>query len=148
MNKATLGAAVLVGLTVIPTWADTVTMTDHLSVNGKLTGMSDGVIKMLVQFKTDTGLSKPESKDIQIRDVESIEFNNTVVNLGAPPRSFGITPPPPSAKQAPTNDELILRGGQRITCKLVRIDTDKIHCAGERDGHSRAITRRIMVSVP
>jgi len=131
-------------LAAVPALSDTVTKSDHLSVNGKLTQMSGGVITLVAQFK-----SGPQTLQIGIADVETIEFNDTTFNPGAPPKALGLTPPPAApTRQAGVAGQLILRGGKPATCKLLSIDAQMVHCEGKDGDHPRRVTLRILVGEP
>jgi hypothetical protein len=131
----------------VSAFPDTVTNKDHLSVNGLLTQMSDGVITLEAEFASDSKTPMIKTLHISIREVESIEFNDTTFNPGAPQKSLGITPPPANPKQTPgVVDQVVLRGGILKDCKLLGIDQESIHCAGKGADYMRKITLRIQVS--
>jgi hypothetical protein len=130
----------------VSAFPDTVTNKDHLSVNGSLTQMSDGVITLEAEFASDSKTPIIRTLHISIREVESIEFNDTTFNPGAPQKSLGITPPPANPKQTPgAVDQVVLRGGILKDCKLVGIDQESIHCAGKGADYMRKIILRIQV---
>ena len=122
-----------------------VTKTDHLSVNGSLSHMSDGVITLEAGFASGTKTPIIKTLRIPISEVESVEFNYTTFNPGAPPKALGITPPPTTSKQPAAADQVLLRGGLRKDCRLIGIDRESIHCAGKDADYIRKITLRILV---
>jgi hypothetical protein len=131
----------------VSAFPDTVTKTDHLSLNGSLTHMSDGVITLEAEFASDSKTPLIKTLRISIREVESIEFNDTTFNPVAPQRSLGITPPPATSRPTPAAaDQVLLRGGGLKDCKLIGIDKEAIHCAGKDADCDRKITLRIQVS--
>jgi hypothetical protein len=126
-------------------YSDTVTTTDHLSVNGSLTKLSAGTITLEARFA-----SGPKTLTIPMSKVDSIEFNSVGFNPGAPPKAFGLGPgvessPRPAAGPAAEKDVVVLRGNNRKTCKLVSIDDTAVHCEGERNDYSRKIVLRVSV---
>lgn len=130
----------------VSAFPDTVTKTDHLSLNGSLTQMSDGVITLEAEFASDSKTPLIKTLRISIREVESIEFNDTTFNSVAPRKSLGSTPPPATPKRTPAAvDKVLLRGGVRGDCKLIGIDQESIHCAGKDADYIRKITMRIEV---
>jgi len=135
-------------LAAVPAFPDTVTKSDHLSVNGSLKQMSGGVITLEAQFNSGNGTPVMKTLLISITEVESIEFNSTTFNPGAPPKALGITPPPTTSNQAAAADQLILRGGQRKECKLIGIDQQSVHCVGKGGDYTRKVTLRILVGAP
>src|ERR1039458_2004562 len=111
---------------------DTISKTDHLSVNGSLTNMSDGVITLEAEFASGSKTPLLKTLHIPIREVESIEFNDTTFNSGAPQKSLGITPLPATPKRTPgAADQVLLRGGLHKDCKLTGIDQESIQCDGK-----------------
>jgi hypothetical protein len=141
--RTALWSSVFALVSAVSAFPDTVTKTDHLSVNGSLKQMSSGVITLEAQFGSGT-----KTLLISINEVESIEFNNTTFNPGAPPKALGITPPPSTSKLAFAADQLILRGNQRKGCKLIGIDQQYVHCAVKGEDYARKVTLRIQVGVP
>jgi hypothetical protein len=140
-----LWRAVLLGLLAGATvWPDTVTTTDQLSVNGSLVRLKDGVIALEARFNSGT-----RTVQVQITAVESIEFNATTFNPGAPPKVLGIGPPRGGATAHPeaiAKDIIVLRGGERDDCKLLSIDADAVYCGGKHPKtHRRMTVLRIRV---
>jgi hypothetical protein len=129
-------------------FADTITKTDNLSVNGSLTNMSEGVITLEAEFPSSGKTPLIKTLHIPIRDVESIDFNDTTFNPAAPQKSLGITPPPANPKQTPgaTVYQVVLRGGIVKDCKLVGIDQEFVRCAGKDTDQMRRITLTIQVN--
>lgn len=126
-----------------PARSDTLTTTDHLNVNGFLKKMSDGIITLEARFNSGT-----KTIEVKIAAVDTIEFNATTFNPGAPPKVLGIAPPRESNSIPPeesARDTIVLRGGQRKGCQLLSIDPDTVHCRGEKDGYSRRVVLRILV---
>jgi hypothetical protein len=154
--KTTSKKATILGLLALASgYADTVTTTDHLSVNGVLTKMSEGTITLTARFA-----SGPKTLAIPISDVESIEFNSVAFNPGAPPKAYGLGPgvspsgaTPP--KQRVVTDGIELRGGrgERQPCKVTSIDDNTVQCEatpGSKDkgrptDYSRKIVLRILI---
>jgi hypothetical protein len=147
-------AAALSLLTLAPVNADTVTTADHLSVNGVLTNMSKGTITLEARYA-----SGPKTLMIPMSMVESIEFNSTAFNPGAPPKAYGLGPGDSSAgrpappKQAVAADAIELRGssGERQPCKVVSIDEGIVHCeavaAPKEKGKPTEYPRRIVLRI-
>lgn len=130
----------------IAAFPDTVTKTDHLSLNGSLTNMTDGVITLEAEFPSDNKTPLVKTLRISIHEIESIEFNDTTFNSGAPRKALGLTPPPaPSKQPAVAPDQLFLRGNRRQECRLIGIDQESVHCAGKDGDYLRKITVRIQV---
>lgn len=139
-------STVIALLSALSALCDTVTKNDHLSVNGSLTRLSDGVITLEAQFAQRGKTPEIKVLHISISDVESVEFNYTTFNSGAPPKALGITPAPvPSKEPLAAADQLLLRGGQLKACKLIGIDQEFVHCAGKDGDYPRRVTRRIQV---
>jgi hypothetical protein len=144
--KRAVWCLLFASLATIAAFPDTVTKTDHLSLNGSLTQMSDGVITLEAEFASDSKTPIIKTLHIPIGEVESIEFNDTTFNPGAPRKALGLTPPPPPSKQpAAAPDQLFLRGNRRQECKLIGIDQEFVHCAGKDGDYGRKITVRIQV---
>jgi hypothetical protein len=130
---------------------DTVTKIDHSSVNGSLTKMSGDVITWEARYP-----GGPQTQQIAMSEVASIEFNDTTFNPGAPPAPLGIAPPKPQKGKSATTtrarpqtvspDTLILRGGMRKSCQVTTIDQQFVHCAGKGLDFPRATTLLVLVS--
>ena len=155
MKLTIWNAAVLGLMTLAPGRADTVTKTDHTSVNGVLTKMAQGTVTLEARYA-----SGKKTLMISMGMVESIEFNSIAFNPGAPPKAYGVGPglfPVESApvKQPVAADAIELRGsgGERQPCKVVSIDEGVVYCeavAGAKDKgkpaeYPRKIVLRIMV---
>jgi hypothetical protein len=126
-----------------PGWSDTVTTTDHLSLNGSVKKMSDGIITLEARFNSGT-----RTIAVKIAAVDTIEFNATTFNPGAPPNVLGIGPPREGNSAAPettAKDTIVLRGNERRDCQLVSIDADSVYCKGEHTPYSRRVVLRIVV---
>ncbi|HEY7337109.1 MAG TPA: hypothetical protein VH639_19605 [Bryobacteraceae bacterium] len=130
-------------------FSDTVTTTDHLSVNGSLKQMANGVIALDAVFSSGT-----KTLSIQMSAVDNIGFNATTFNPGAPPTVLRIGPSKGAAPRGEAaSDVIVLRGGQRRDCRLLSIDADTVHCAGnagakgkEKGGdYNRRTVLRILV---
>ena len=146
--------SVVVGLLMLPSsYGDTVTTRDHLSVNGVLTQMSEGTITLAARYATGS-----KTLMIPMSQVESIEFNSTAFNPGAPSKAPGLgpgnsrTPRPAPRKEAIVNDAVELRGakGERQQCKVISIDKDIVQCeaSGAIDrGKQSQFARRIVVRI-
>lgn len=122
---------------------DTIAMKDGVSVNGSVSGLSNGILELKAKFPS-------EEKDvpIPIKDVQSIEFNSSTTNLGAPPKILGFGPP--SGQNAPQDvhpaeDVVVLRGGVRQPCILVGIDADRVHCGPSDAFYNRNKVLRIVM---
>jgi hypothetical protein len=121
---------------------DTITLKDNLSINGSLAGMSNGVVTIKARFS-----SGEKEMSIAIKYVQSIEFNLLTNNLGAPPEVLGIGPPQPQntpGKEPPTGDVIVIRGGERRPCVLVRIDADRVHCDPNDATYNRGVVLRVV----
>jgi hypothetical protein len=127
-------------LAAVPARPDTVTKTDHTSVNGSLIQMSGGTVTLQARFGTST-----QTVSIAMGEVGAIEFNQTTYNPGAPPKALNSASSVP--KPATTADVLVLRGGQRKDCDLISIDQRTVHCAGKNADSTRNVTLRILVNV-
>lgn len=146
--RTTVWSLLFAAFAAVSAFSDTVTKKDHLSVNGSLTHMSDGVITLEAEFASDSKTPTIKTLHIPIREVESMEFNDTTFNPGAPQKSLGITPPPADPKQTPGAVDqvvVVLRGGIPKDCKLVGIDQESIHCGGKGADYMRKNTLRIQV---
>jgi hypothetical protein len=122
---------------------DTITMKDSLSIHGSLLGMSSEVLKIKAQFP-----SEEREVWIPVRNVQTIEFNLLTFNPGAPPKILGFGPPRgqgTSKKMFPAGDVIVLRGGERKSCILVGIDTDRVHCDPNYTGYNRNAVLRIVL---
>ena len=138
---------VFASLATIAAFADTVTKTDHLSLNGSLTSMTDGVVTLEAEFPSRNETPLVKTLHISIHEIESIEFNDTTFNSGAPRKPLGLIPLyAPSKQQAAAPDQLFLRGNRRQECRLVGIDRESVHCAGKDGDYDRKITVRIQVA--
>lgn len=153
--KLTLWHAAVLGLlTLAPGYADSVTTTDHLTVNGVLSKMAQGTITLEARYASGT-----KTLMIPMSMVASIEFNATAFNPGAPPKAYGLGPGdstaerPAPPKQAVAADAIELRGasGERQACKVSSIDEGSVHCEaasvskGKRAEYPRRIVLRIVV---
>jgi hypothetical protein len=146
MRTAVWGSILFTLLAVVPAFPDTVTKTDGLSLNGSLRQMSGGVITLEAQFKSGGAAPIYRTLYIKISDVESIEFNYGTFNPGAPPRAVADSPPPPAQSgQAALADKVVLKGGTIKTCKLIGIDQQLVHCAGNGGDYDRKVTFKILV---
>jgi len=147
--------ATLVVLTATIGYSDTVTTTDHMSVNGILVKLSAGTITLKAQFR-----SGPTTLLIPLSAVEIIEFNSVAFNPGPPPRAFGIGPgsssSPAGVSQKPRTitDGIELRGsnGERQTCKVISIDESVVQCSGtssasNNSGRPREYRRKIVARI-
>ena len=126
--------------------ADTVTTTDHLSVNGNLKQMSGGVITLDASYGAGT-----KTLSIQLSAVDAIGFNSTTFNPGNPPKVLAIGPPkgsPRSPQDAAAMDTVVLRGNQRKDCMLLSIDANTIRCAGKGGDYNRRTVLRILIGAP
>ena len=127
-------------------YSDTVTTIDHLSVNGSIKQVAGGVITLQAAFSSGT-----KTLTIQMSAVDSIGFNSTTFNPGAPPKVLGIGPAKGKAasEEASASDIIVLRGGDRKDCELLGIDAETVHCAGkgkEKGGdYNRRTVLRILV---
>lgn len=124
-------------------WSDTITTTDHLSVNGSLVNMSDGILTLNSRFNSGT-----RTLQIQKTAVQSIEFNSTTFNPGAPPKVLGIGPArdgPTAPAKVNSGDVVVLRGNQRRDCKSLNIDADMVRCGTKNNEFSRKVVLRILV---
>jgi hypothetical protein len=145
--KAAAGLAAL--LLAYPAGADTLTMNDHRSINGAVVEMAAGVILFQVGFLVRGSVVTSDAR-VPVGSLESIEFNSTLVNEGAPDRVPGIGPPSVAKSssaipQAPP-DTIVLRSGEFRVCRLVRIDKAIIKCEdGPANEYPRAIVMRILV---
>jgi hypothetical protein len=155
VNLRMLRNSVGLGLLMFPSsYGDTVTTFDHLSVNGVLTNMSDGTITLEARYASGLKILM-----IPMSTVESIEFNSTAFNPGAPPKPYGLgpgnssTPQPQPPKQPIVRDAIVLRGanGERQPCKVLSIDENIVHCeaaSGETDkGKPSQFARRIVLRI-
>ena len=131
-------------LAAVAAFADTVTTSDQLSVNGSLVQMANGVVQLQVSSR-----GGKEMRWIPMDKVASIEFNSTVFNAGGPPKLYGIKPPEEEKKatkkaERPTGqpETIVLRGGQNKPCKLLSIDSGQVHCEGA--DYSRQTVLRIL----
>ena len=157
MKLRILTNSVVLGLLMLPSsHGDTVTTLDHLSVNGVLTKMSEGKITLGARYAAG-----PKTLMIPMNTVESIEFNSTAFNPGAPPKAYGLgpgnsrTPRPAPPKEPIVTDAVELRGanGERQPCKVISIDENIVHCepaSGATDKNkpgqfARRIVLRILV---
>jgi hypothetical protein len=155
---AILRNGVVVGLLFLGSgYADTVTATDHLSVNGVLTRLSEGTITLEARYT-----SGPQTLMIPLSRVETIEFNSIAFNPGAPPKAYGLGPGgstkqlPAPPKRPVVADAIELRGGggDQKPCKVVSIDENVVHCETASEGkkkglpseYSRRIVLRILVA--
>ena len=142
-------------LSLASAYADTVTTADHLSINGSLADMKNGLIRLDALYS-----SGPKTLTIPLKAVETIEFNSIAFNPGAPPKASGLGPGVTTTsvlapKQATHADVLELRGGagERQPCTVVSIDEAVVHCepAPALKGtkkpieYSRRIVLRILV---
>jgi hypothetical protein len=133
-----------------PAFAETVNMTDNLSVNGSLTKMSNGVITLEARSKPANHPPVTQTLSIPISKVKSIEFNYTTFNTGPSQIPFGINPRPPKAPEQPSTpdqtDQIVLVGGVREDCKLIGIDGQFIRCAG-KDGKDKVYQRKFTLRI-
>jgi hypothetical protein len=123
--------------------ADTVTTTNHLSVNGNLKQMSGGVITLEASYAA--GGTKTLS--IQLSAVDSIGFNSTTFNPGTPPKELSIGPgkgSTASSQGAAAMVTIVLRGNQSKDCTLLSIDANAVHCAGKGGDYNRRTVLRIL----
>jgi hypothetical protein len=143
--RARWGYAIVLALvTCRPIRPDTITMKDSLSINGSILGMSSGALRVKVQFP-----SEEKEVPIQLKDVQSIEFNLLTFNPGAPPKVLGFGPPSGAQdtqqKVTPAEDVIVLRGGTRKSCILVGIDADRVHCDPNDIGYKRNEVLRVVL---
>jgi hypothetical protein len=124
--------------------ADTITTTEHLSINGYITQISSGVIELSVQARA---IDKKETRWIPLNKVETIEFNSMTFNPGGPPLLFGIKPAAPAQPKAQAPPvpagTIVIRGGSRQPCKLVNVDGAKVVC--QEKPYTRQTVVRIVV---
>jgi hypothetical protein len=125
-------------------WSDTVTTTDNLSVNGRVT-MSDSVVVLEAEFSSGV-----KTLRYDINRVKSIEFNSIIRNSLAPSKvmSLGPSQRSTSTEQAVAGSAIKFRGsdGEGKSCKLVRIDLAQVHCDPGDSQYARAIVLRIVVA--
>ena len=145
--KTTLGTLALLTLfTSAPAYPDTVTMTNHLSVNGVVKQMENRIILLDAKFREGT-----KSLTVYMSEVESIEFNSTTFNPGAPPKVLTIGRPSDSKLPVDPHrlagDTLVLRGGARKECKLHFIDPQVVRCEGKNNDYSRKSVLKIFIGV-
>jgi hypothetical protein len=138
-------AALLTLMAAVGAYADTVTTTDHLSLNGIVTRMLNATVTLEARFSA--GL---RSLQIPMGMIDSIEFNSVAFNPGAPPKTFGLGPGTGTAskqtqQQAVEKDVVVLRGNQRKACKLVSIDEAMVRCEGKGNEYSRKIVLRVLI---
>ena len=158
MKPRTLTNSAMMGILLLSsTQADTITTLDHLSVNGVLTKMSDGMITLEARYASDP--EKRMIRMIPMSSVESIEFNSTAFNPGAPPKAYGLgpgnsgTPSPGSPKEPIVTDAVELRGakGERQPCKVISIDENVVHCEAASSAKDKVkpsqFARRIVLRV-
>jgi hypothetical protein len=120
---------------------DTVTMNNHVSVNGNLKQVSSGVITLDAGFPAGT-----KTLSIPLSAVDTIGFNSTTANPGAPPKALTTGASPGGGAADVT---VVLRaGGQRKDCKLQSIDANAIHCAAKGGDYNRKTVLRILVGAP
>jgi hypothetical protein len=123
--------------------ADSITMTDNVSINGSVSGMSDGVVRITARFPSGAREGR-----FPIKEIQSIEFNSKTFNAGPPPKIMGFGPPrDQNASQSghPADDVVVLRGGSRRACNLVSIDADRVHCGPNDPGIRRDTVLRIVL---
>ncbi len=134
----------LLALLTIPAIADTVTTRDNVGVNGKLIEMKDGTVRLEIHSSRGT-----ETRYITIDKIATIEFNTATYNSAAPPRAFGMAPPPsspePVESAAIPGDLVVLRGNSRKDCRLVSITPDAVVCEGKGNQYSRVLVIRVQV---
>jgi len=141
MSYRRLAAVSLICLWGSPCWSDTITTTDHLSVNGELKNMSNGEITLVAYFSSGTRII-----DVKIAAVAIIEFNSTTANSGAPPAKIGISPSPENSNVVEEEkDTIVMRGGLRQSCDLLSIDKDSVHCKGSKESYKRRSVIRIVM---
>jgi hypothetical protein len=138
-------AALLTLMAAVAAYPDTVTTTDHLSLNGTLTKMSDRTVTLEAKFSAG-----PKTLQIPMGMIDSIEFNSIAFNPGAPPKTFGLGPgtgpaPKQTPAQAAEKDVVVLRGNQRKACKLVSVDEAVVRCEGKGNEYSRKIVLRVLI---
>ena len=124
--------------------ADTITMKDNISIHGSLLEMSNGLLRIRVRFPSE----EEKEATIPVKDVQSIEFNLLTFNSGAPPKILGFGPPNrqnASQKEPHSEDVVVLHGGARLSCILVGIDTDRVHCDPNDFSYSRSAVLRIVL---
>jgi hypothetical protein len=134
--------------------ADSITTMDHLTVNGVLSKMAQGTITLEARYASGS-----KTLMIPMGMVESIEFNATAFNPGAPPKAYGLGPGaspaerPAQPKQAVVADAIELRGasGEREPCKVVSIDEGTVHCeavpAAKEKGKPTEYPRRMVLRI-
>src|ERR1039457_2117017 len=148
-------AAVLSIMASAFSYADTVTTSDHLSVNGVLSKMAEGTITL--QARVSSG---PKTLVIPTSGVEAIEFTSIAFNPGAPRKAYGLGPgvsreshPHPTQQPALTDAIELRRGnGEQQPCRVVMIDEYKVFCkstvsGGKKEGEQREYSRRIVLRV-
>lgn len=121
---------------------DTIAMKDGVSVNGSVLELSNGILELKAKFPA-------EEKDVRIpiKDVQSIEFNSLITNLGAPPKILGFGPPSgqnPLKEAPPWEGVIVLHGDRRQSCILVGIDIDRVHCDPNDTRYDRSTVLRIV----
>lgn len=140
-------------LTLTLSYGDTITTLDHLSVNGLLKRMSDGTITLEARYASGS-----KTLMIPISRVETIEFNSTGFNPGAPPKVYGLGPgvsstprlSPPQQSVVADTIELRGAGGERQPCKVVSIDDNSVHCdvsSTPKDKKPSEYARRIVLRI-
>jgi hypothetical protein len=135
-------AVVIVLLICRPAYSDTITTKENLSINGSISGMSDGVLRIEAWFS-----STRKDVWIPIKDLLSIEFNSLTINAGAPPKILGFGPPRDQntpQKETPGGGVIVLRGGSRQSCILVGIDADRVQCNPKNIDYDRNAVLRIV----
>jgi hypothetical protein len=121
-------AGALILLAGISARSDTITTKKNLSVNGDLLSMSNGVVTLNAHFPSGW-----KTLSFRVDSVRTIEFNSTDYNPGAPPAVMGIGPPQsnptaPAPAEVIGGDVIVLRGDDRIPCKLLSIDASRVYC--------------------
>jgi hypothetical protein len=122
---------------------DTITMTNSISINGSLLGMSNGTLKVRARF-----LSEQKEMSIHIQEVQSIEFNSLTFNHTPPPKIMGFGPPDDQnaqQKAPPVGGVIVLRGGAREPCILLDIDAQRVHCDPHNAPYDRNVVLRIVI---
>jgi len=124
------------------TFADTLTLNDHHSLNGTINQLSGGVIVFEARFSSGS-----RTLSFKLPDVAAIEFNATTFNFGAPSKVPGLGPSrgDKAVPQQPlARDVIVLRSGQRPDCQLTAIDQDSVRC-GNKSDYPRRLVLRILL---
>lgn len=128
--------------------ADTVTRRDHSSVNGAITGIAAGKLKLVARFRSK---ALPVEIDIPLNEIEIIEFNTSTYNSGAPPTVVGFSPEATQTKQnavsAPATDVVVYKAGGTSMCTVVSVDENYIQCGEPGSKGSEHINRATVLRI-